>query len=170
MPQVLAKKRRSSAEVILNLVLFLTCACTLGVLVYRTISTRSSVRPVATLQGTKLELEGVDWNKSKQTVVLALSTKCRFCTASAAFYRHLQAYAQSHNLPIVYVFPQGRDDAEAYLKSLGMSYQQIMQSPLAGIHVSGTPTVFIVNSNGEITDHWVGQLTPKGEEEVLSKL
>jgi hypothetical protein len=33
--QVLAKKRRSSAEATLNLVLFLTCACILGMLVYR---------------------------------------------------------------------------------------------------------------------------------------
>lgn len=39
--------------------------------------------------GNHLQISGIDWNRSKQSVVIAMNTKCAFCSASAEFYRQL---------------------------------------------------------------------------------
>jgi hypothetical protein len=37
--------------------------------------------------GMKISLPGVDWSRSKRTLVFALSTGCHFCSESAPFYQ-----------------------------------------------------------------------------------
>jgi hypothetical protein len=42
-----------------------------------------------TVAGQKINLTDIDWQKNRQTLLLILSTKCRFCTESAPFYQQL---------------------------------------------------------------------------------
>src|SRR2546421_11167261 len=37
----------------------------------------------------KMNLPEIDWQKNGQTLLLALSTTCHYCSESAAFYRQL---------------------------------------------------------------------------------
>src|SRR6185503_8682986 len=46
--------------------------------------------------GTKLALPNVDWGKSDRTLLLMLSTNCRFCTESAPFYQRLALEKAKH--------------------------------------------------------------------------
>lgn len=39
--------------------------------------------------GARLNLNGVAWNESRETLVMALSSECRYCTESAPFYQRL---------------------------------------------------------------------------------
>ena len=121
--------------------------------------------------GTKLSLPGVDWNASKQTLVMALSTKCHFCTESAAFYQRLaQERARKLNLRLVAVFPQASRESEEYLRGLAVNVDDVKQSELASLGVSGTPTLILLNNAGVVEDSWRGKLNDDRQGEVLRRL
>lgn len=68
------------------------------------------------------------------------------------------------------VLPQPIDEAQSYLEGLHVPIDVVRQSTLSSVYASATPTLMILNSEGKVTDSWVGQLSPKFEEEVISRL
>jgi len=162
-------------EVIANIAIIVV-ALVLGVTLVRNYllptsksAERAAVEP--SLVGRKLSLPGVDWTKNGRTLVLALQSGCRFCTESAPFYKELakRQPAQS-SLKMIAVLPDSVEDSQTYIKSLGVTVDEVRQAPLDSLGVAGTPTLFIVDSGGVVTDAWRGQLDPAHEEEVLARL
>jgi thiol-disulfide isomerase/thioredoxin len=135
-------------------------------------ATQTQVPAVAGIEtGTKLSLSGVDWNTSKRTLVMALSTKCHFCTESAPFYQRLaQERARNLNLRLIAVFPQQSQESLEYLKGLAVNVDDVRQSELASLGVSGTPTLILLNNQGVVEDTWRGKLNGDREGDVLRRL
>jgi|SRR6267154_388398 len=163
-------KRR--LEIGLNSLLLVACSVlVLGVVYTYLVPSRNfQSRLAAPPKGVKIKISGVEWSDSQRTVVLALSSYCHFCTASAGFYKRLQEVARTRGVPIVAVLPQPTDEARSYLENLGISIAVVRHAPLDSLSVSATPTLMMVNSEGVVTDSWIGQLSPKIEKEVISKL
>jgi thiol-disulfide isomerase/thioredoxin len=151
-------------------------AILLGVVLVRTYLFRSpaqkQIPAVAEIEtGTKLSLSGVDWNASKRTLVMALSTKCHFCTESAPFYQRLaEERARNLNVRLIAVFPQKSQESLEYLKGLAVNVDDVRQSELASLGVSGTPTLILLNSQGVVEDTWRGKLNDDREGDVLRRL
>jgi hypothetical protein len=123
------------------------------------------------LVGTKLSIPGVDWLKSRQTLVLTLQTGCHFCSESASFYRQLsELRAKGGDFNLVAVFPQGVDDAKKYLGDRNIVVDEVIQSRLDSLQVSGTPTLLLANGEGLVTKAWVGKLPSEMETEVMKQL
>ena len=124
----------------------------------------------AVAAGTSLKdrISGVDWKKNGRTLVLAISTKCHFCTESTPFYRKVQEELKT--LRTIAVLPQPADEAERYLKDEGVRAARVKQTSLGDIGVQGTPTLLLVNGAGVVTNVWVGRLQPEQEQEVLVAL
>ncbi|MEK6334934.1 MAG: hypothetical protein AABM67_08295 [Acidobacteriota bacterium] len=81
-------------------------------------SRRSGVAP-----GTKINLSDVDWAKNGKTLVLVLSTNCKVCSASASFYQHLVAKAEStQKVKLVAVLAQSVEQSREYLKTKKLKY------------------------------------------------
>jgi hypothetical protein len=118
--------------------------------------------------GTKISLPGIDWS-SKRTVLLVLSTKRRFCTESAPFYRNLQQ-KKAKDVAIIAVFPQPVADSTDYLNEIGVSASRVVQAGLASVGVSGTPTLLLIDGDGIIRDSWVGKLSEGETEKVLTRI
>jgi hypothetical protein len=119
--------------------------------------------------GTKINLPGVDWSKSEQTLVLALSDGCHFCTESAGFYQRLaKEKASVGGVRLIAVLPQEISQGQTYLSKLGVAVDEVRQSTLSAIGVSGTPTLLLVDKNGAVKQSWLGKLPPDKETEVLS--
>jgi peroxiredoxin len=117
--------------------------------------------------GTRISLPGADWSKSNENLVLALSTTCHFCSESAEFYRRLVPTAESHGASVFAVLPQSLAASQRYLKALGVSVPQILQSPLESIDVAGTPTLLVVDARGKIRKAWIGKLSGEREREIM---
>lgn len=131
----------------------------------------SSVPPRAPEEGTQLSVPGVSWADSNQTVVLALSDKCHYCTESAPFYQRLSRdLSKRSDVRLVAVFPQDVGAGKKYLDGLGVPVGQVVQAPLDSLRVRGTPTLVIVDKNGTVTQSWVGKLSPERESEVLGRI
>lgn len=155
-------------EVIAN-VAIICVAISLGVvLISRTIrSYRMTVSEsvnTTLVKDQKIQLPGVEWAKNQQTLVMAISSTCHFCTESAAFYRDLRARSRVHT---VAVLPQSVNEGRNYLSNLGVQVDEVLQAPLSSIDVNGTPTLMLVSRDGTVIRTWIGKLPPDLEREVL---
>lgn len=126
---------------------------------------RNTVQP-----GTKLSLPDVDWAQNGQTLILALSKDCHFCSESASFYQKIVSQRQGKSLKVIAVLPQDTRSGQNYLSGLGVAVDEIRQASLSSIQVSGTPTLLLVDNAGVVKEVWVGKLPPDKESEALSKI
>ena len=118
-----------------------------------------------------MPLENVDWKNNKKTLVLYVSTNCRFCNESSPFYQRLvEKYADGKNLKLVAVLPQTVDEAKEHLKSLGVNINDVYNAQLRSIGVTATPTLLLVDESGIVSEMWRGKLSNDKETEVLNKL
>lgn len=115
------------------------------------------VRPTI---GSKLNLQDVNFLTQPKTLVLALQTGCRFCNESAPFYKRIVETIKDKNIKLVAAFPTNVEESAAHLNELGLANIEVRRSSLNDIQVSGTPTLILTNEKGEVTDFWVGKLTP----------
>lgn len=120
--------------------------------------------------GKQMNLSDVNWASQPKTLVFALSTTCRFCNESAPFYKRLIENVKDKNVKLVAVFPVNAEKGKAHLKELDLENLEVKSSPLANMQVSGTPTLILTNEKGEVTNYWVGKLSPEKEADVLNKL
>lgn len=127
--------------------------------------------PTGPAAGAQISVSGINWSDSEETVLLALSDKCHFCTESAPFYQKLtRELADRKNVRVVAVFPQEVDAGKKYLDGLNVPITQVAQATLDSLGVSGTPTLVIVDKSGTVKQSWVGRLTAEREAEVLSRV
>lgn len=120
--------------------------------------------------GKTIPLEGVNWKKKKQTVVLYLSTTCRYCNESVPFYQRLIKEKSEQGFEIVAILSQNPEEAKSYLKTHDLNLSQVFSSSLSSLGVTSTPTLLLVNQDGVVSDFWRGKLNPDKEAEVLAKL
>lgn len=110
----------------------------------------------------------VNWATNKKTLLLVLSNTCHFCRESAPFYKQL--VAESHSSHMIALFPQPVEEAEKYLKTMGVNVDEVRQADFGAMNIAGTPTLILVNSDGAIIARWVGRLTSEKEREVVKNL
>jgi len=127
------------------------------------------LRPPSITNGTAISLPSVDWSESNRTLVLALSTACHFCSESAPLYRKL-VEGKRGDMRLIALLPQPVSGSRTYLESLGVNIPEVVQSPLAGVGVSGTPTLLLIDNRGFVIDSWVGKLSDSAAEEVLAQV
>lgn len=121
--------------------------------------------------GSRLSIPGVTWNAGGTTLVLALSTDCRFCTESAPFYlRVAKERATNPRLRVIALFPQSVEDGQDYLEHLGVKVDEVKQVRLESLGLTGTPTLVLANNEGIVEDSWRGKLHSDDEEKVLRSL
>jgi thioredoxin-related protein len=122
--------------------------------------------------GTKVSLDGIDWARNGQTLLLVLRKGCRFCEESVPFYRRLatEATAGKTSTRIIAVLPQEVGESKQYLSSLNAPLNDVRQSALDVLGVQGTPTLILVNSQGQVTESWAGKLPPEQETAVLERI
>lgn len=127
--------------------------------------------PNGPAQGTQVSIPGISWSDSDETIVLALSDKCKYCTESAPFYKQLAAETAKRNgVRVVAVFPQDPSAGKKYLDDLGVPVGDIKQITLDSIGIRATPTLMIVDKSGRVKQSWVGLLNGERETEVFSRI
>jgi thioredoxin-related protein len=170
-------------EVLANIAVIITSVFLCTVLAKKYFFSGSAKQPVAaaattsqiantkrTIQpGTKISLPGIDWSKSDRTLLLALSTGCHFCSESAPFYQNLEQQ-KLNDVRLLALFPQPVEDGRIYLNKLGVSVSEIVQSPLASVGVSGTPTLLLIDKQGTVINSWIGKLPDDEQEKVIAQI
>ncbi|MGI8542329.1 MAG: peroxiredoxin family protein [Aridibacter sp.] len=166
---------QKKVEVASNIAIILVAFLLGGVLIYRFVLSDPpktvAVQNKKIENGTKFDLPNANWNKSEKTLVMALSTNCRYCSESTPFYQKLvEQKAENENVRLVVVTPQDLEQTKDYLAKHKLSVDEIKQSTLNKIKVGGTPTLILVDKNGAVVESWVGKLPPEKEAEVINRL
>jgi thioredoxin-related protein len=151
--------------------IIILCGVSTTVLVKKFVLTSADppqIRPVPS--GTQVSLE-YEWPRSTKTLVLVLSTTCRFCDDSAPFYKKLTITFPNRQLVrFVAVFPQEIETGTKHLADLGVFIGDVRQSSLSSLGVSATPTLILVDATGKVIESWVGKLSPADESRVIDRI
>lgn len=110
------------------------------------------------------------WSSYKKTVVLALHVGCRYCSASAPFYQRLSGYAKAHQVNVLALLPDSKEESSQYIQQLGLGISAVPKVSFQEIDVRGTPTLFVVDSRGIVEKVWQGQLPDDEQRKVFSLL
>lgn len=120
-------------------------------------------------KGTRLTLPDFNWSLSPQTLLLVLSTECKYCTASAPFYgRLVNQTALTRNTRLLAIFPQAANESREYIAKLDVKIDSLRQAVPASLGVKGTPTLILVDTNGVVIQSWDGMVPPEVENEILA--
>lgn len=132
---------------------------------------QSVQKPVKIEKGFLIPTFDEKWGEYEKTVILALSTKCKFCTESAGFYQKLtNKFSKSNRVRIIALFPQEKQESEKYLNDLGVDINVIKQSKLSEVQVKGTPTIILADKDRRVINSWGGKLDETSETEVLNTI
>jgi hypothetical protein len=117
-------------------------------------------------------LSGIDYNAAPKTLVIMMSTKCKFCLASLPFYSQIGDRENAMNgvLHIVAAFPNSSEEVNRFAAENFFPIETVAGLNLEEVGLRYTPTLVLVDNGGTILDTWVGQLTQEGEQSVLGKL
>lgn len=97
-------------------------------------------------------ISGVNYASADRTLVLILSTNCKFCRMSAPFYREMASKLDARHR-MVAVFPQSSEEIQRF-ENLGCEIRS--EIPIETLGISGTPTAILVSRNGTVIQSWIG--------------
>ncbi|MGO9228741.1 MAG: peroxiredoxin family protein [Bryobacteraceae bacterium] len=121
------------------------------------------------LRGRTIHLSGIDFPRSRASVLLVISKTCHYCEESLPFYRTLAVETQG-KVDLLAVLPQPRPEAEAYLKEVGLPATQVASAPPTQLGLSGTPTLVLLDRSGKVQEVWLGFLEGTRQAQVRSRL
>ena len=122
-------------------------------------------------KGTKITLPEFNWSLSSQSLLLVLSTECKYCSASTPFYRRLVNQARlTLKTRLLAIFPQAVNESREYFAKHDVKLDTVRQAVPASLGVKGTPTLILVDTNGVVIQSWDGMVPPEVENEILALL
>ncbi len=139
---------------------------------YSILSAKVSLRriPRAVMAGDHLGgVPEIDWNQHRRTLILALNTGCHYCQDSVPFYQKL-AQAQrpgSKDLQLVAAFPNTAKMVGQFSQQEEFNMRSVAGVSFEKLRVNSTPTLILVNQDGQVEKVWFGILTAKQEMDLL---
>ncbi len=155
-------------EFVTNIAILIVAALASVVLVKNYLSQRTTRdMPQRIAIGTKLSVPGIDWGVNGNTLVLALSTNCHYCTESSPFYRRLSAELPRQRVHLTALLPENVEEGAKYVRSLGLQVSDVRQGSFQGLKIRGTPTLMLVDERGLVRFVWEGKLSAETEQQVI---
>lgn len=116
-------------------------------------------------------VEGMSYGSHEQSLLLFLSTACRYCEASVPFYNKLHGVAlrSSGKWNVVGLFLQPADQVAAFTARVNMEAKLLPEVDFRRFGVTSTPTVLLVDRLGIVRQVWLGA-SRASESGILSKL
>ena len=89
-----------------------------------------------------------------------------------AFLQRLLETARNARQPIqiIGVFPNGSSEVKKFLIESGLQLEVQASVNLRDLNIGGTPSLVLLNQKGDITDFWLGKLSPEQELQVLTSI
>jgi thiol-disulfide isomerase/thioredoxin len=159
---------------IANITVIVGVAAFLAIVIHNR-SWRSNTPPASqaaaaeALKGRTIRVSGIDFPRSRASVLLVISKGCHFCEDSLPFYRTLAAETQG-KVDLLAALPQPRPEAEAYLKQAGVPAAQVASAPPNEFGLTGTPTLVLLDRSGKVQEVWLGFLDGPRQAQVRSRL
>lgn len=170
----------SSLELVATILTIVTCVWVCGLLALdlaerkdRRAGTSGAVIPIGSIL---TPTPGVSYNESQWTVLVGLSSRCRFCGESMPALRKLNEFIASSDATRVRALAlslESSDVLSRYLKENNLTTFRTVsvarQSEVARI-AARTPTLVLADRTGKVLAAWSGRMTADQMELVLKRL
>lgn len=170
----MTSKLKSNLEVTVNVIIAVAVVIVAGIAVknyfHKSTAARLGAPSAQIVAGARIIVPDVNWQENQKTLVFFLKKDCKFCTASAPFYRQLIAEALKRNVKLLAIVPNSIQQGREYISSLGLPIEDIKTGSLTAYKISGTPTVLLVDNQGTVRSVWVGGVSPEREQEIKDNL
>jgi peroxiredoxin len=115
------------------------------------------------------QVPGINYHTSSQTLLIAMSTKCHYCTESVPFYQQLAEAqrASGKTTHVVAIFPNTEDEVKQYVQQNKLDLDTVADVNFGSLNIAGTPTTVLIDSSGKVRDFWVGKLPQEGEQQII---
>ena len=122
--------------------------------------------------GEAVKLPGFTPGSAKLTFVIVMSSGCTYCLHDLPLYRRISAARSSSGgmLHLVAVLPEKASAAAEFLRSSGVSTDNLLSLAPLDVGVQMVPTLLLLDENGKLKRYWVGELNQEHEREVLAAL
>jgi thiol-disulfide isomerase/thioredoxin len=121
--------------------------------------------------GRTISVPGVDFSRSKKTLLLFLQQDCRVCLESLPYYRNLMDNFQDpFKVKFVMITPNQPELAADFFKKQGLSFETVLQAKRGELGIKLSPTLILTDATGIVHGSWVGQLSPQHETQILTML
>ncbi len=109
-------------------------------------------------------LPSIDYAGASKTLLVAMSTKCHFCTESIPFYNSL---VERHpGTRVLAVFPNDEDEVKEYARQQRLRLEAVGGVDFRALRIESTPTMILIGGDGKILDFWIGKLSAANEARV----
>ncbi len=117
-------------------------------------------------------IPGLDYGQSSRTLLIAMNTRCQFCTESIPFYNRLAEAALKTwtDTQIVAVFVNPQEEVRRYARDSSLKVNALPSVELTKLGISATPSIILIDQAGRVMDSWVGRLSNEREMKVFSAL
>jgi hypothetical protein len=123
------------------------------------------------LKGKQVSVPGLELRSGGPTVLIALSSRCPFCSKSMPFYRRLSSLRREGKaFRLVVVSSEQSDTLKPYIAAEGVSVDSVLSTPLPPLGIRAVPTLLLLGSEGTVVGVWGGALGAAREREFLAKL
>jgi len=121
--------------------------------------------------GRTISVSGVEFSRSKKTLLLFLQQDCNICIESLPFYRRLvDTFRESTDVQLVLITPYRPEVADEFFKKTGLSFKTVLQGDRGLLGVKLSPTLILADSTGTVRGSWIGKLQPERETEIWTML
>src|SRR5262245_8904408 len=182
-PETPQKPKKTSLDTAVNVAILVVCALAIFVLIpkaHDAYQWLTGSRPGGPPQGQVEKGDRFDQLKAvlpagtSRALVVAVAPGCHFCNESMPFYKQLLDHRNQQSSPVKFIaaVPFAEAKAEEAQKFAGAGAQPdgLVQLDFAAVKVPGTPTLMLVDNNGEVLSVWVGKLDEDRQKEVLAVL
>lgn len=158
-------ERTANIAVIIAVAVFLTITVHSQFFQWKDVPTRPKLAPI----GSTFTLPGVHYPAQRDSLVIGISTTCHFCQDSMPFYKKLTSELNG-KVNVIAVLPQSQAEAEAFVKTAGLTSTQVVSANLSSIGINATPTLVLVDAKGKVKSTWVGELDAVRQKQMTATI
>ena len=113
-------------------------------------------------------LPNVSYKDHRLTVALFLNSRCIVCKESMPDYERLRSViGPGRDSPAVYGIFDAHTETAQTIAALRFQLPTVRVRRFDIYHVSGTPTLVLIDQAGKIREFWVGKLTPNSQRNLI---
>lgn len=118
------------------------------------------------------QLPGVDFRKSQKTLLVAMDSKCDYCSESLPFYKNLadSLRGRSNDARMIAVFPSAEEETKRYAQQSQLNVDTIFGLDFKMLNLSALPAMILIDNNGRLLDFWIGKPSKDTEKQILNRL
>jgi hypothetical protein len=118
------------------------------------------------------QLPGLDFSKSRKTLLVAMDANCDSCRESLPFFSTLvdKLRGKPGDARLIAMFQGGEEQTRRYAEQSRLNTDTVFGVDFKLLDVSALPSIILIDSTGTVLDFWIGKLSKDSEEQILKHL